>query len=313
MTWGIVVAGVVAVLAVRLALHRRRRGAVPASTRPGARALDLHGTPLVAAREIRERVRGRPLRIGSVFILLAVAAAIVIPVLDRGSSPTEQVGIVGAATPRLRAIVALLGEHAVVVSSLDPTGASTTSQLAIALADVFGVRDAYRAAHLSPSQIAKLAGAKHVPIVSLHAGPTSHGAGTSVIGVILIFLMLSQYNTWILLGVMEEKSSRVVEMLLATLRPMQLLAGKVLAIGLVAVGQATLIVSFALCLAAVVGSNLLHGTAPIEVASALLWLVLGYAFCCWAYAAAASLAERQDEIQSRCHSASRSSSATSRP
>ena len=97
--------------------------------------------------------------------------------------------------------------------------------------------------------------------------------------------MLTQYNTWILIGVMQEKSSRVVEVLLATVRPIQLLGGKVLGIGLVALGQATLIVGFALIVAAAVGSDLLHGSAPLVLVCQLLWLVLGYAFYCWVYAA----------------------------
>ena len=109
--------------------------------------------------------------------------------------------------------------------------------------------------------------------------------------------MLTQYNTWILIGVMQEKSSRVVEVLLATVRPIQLLGGKVLGIGLVALGQATLIVGFALIVGTAVGSDLLHGTAPLVLACELLWLVLGYAFYCWVYAAAGSTAERQDQVQ----------------
>ena len=47
-----------------------------------------------------------------------------------------------------------------------------------------------------------------------------------------------------------------------------------------------------------VGSDLLHGTRAVGSASTLLWLVLGYAFYCWVYAAAASMAERQDQVQS---------------
>jgi ABC-2 type transport system permease protein len=109
--------------------------------------------------------------------------------------------------------------------------------------------------------------------------------------------MLTQYNTWILMGVMQEKASRVVEVLLATVRPIQLLGGKVLGIGLVAMGQAALIVGFALALGAAVGSDLLKGTAPLVLVTELLWLVLGYAFYCWVYAAAGSTAERQDQIQ----------------
>ena len=37
---------------------------------------------------------------------------------------------------------------------------------------------------------------------------------------------------------------------------------------------------------------------PVVLASTLVWLVLGYAFYCWVYAAAGSLAERQDQVQS---------------
>src|SRR5260370_1839182 len=97
---------------------------------------------------------------------------------------------------------------------------------------------------------------------------------------------------------MEEKSSRVVEVLLAAVRPVQLLAGKVAGIGLVAFAQAALIVAFAVVLAQAVGSDLLHGTAPLVLVSTLVWLVLGYAFYSWVYAAAGSMAERQDRVQS---------------
>jgi ABC-2 type transport system permease protein len=162
-----------------------------------------------------------------------------------------------------------------------------------------GVATAYETAHLSARQVSQLAGAKPLPVTGLQPGKTEGpGRATSVVGLILVFVMLTQYNTWILIGVMEEKSSRVVEVLLAAVRPVQLLAGKVLGIGMVAFAQAALIVAFALVLAKAVGSELLHGTAPLVLASTLVWLVLGYAFYCWVYAAAGSMAERQDQIQS---------------
>jgi ABC-2 type transport system permease protein len=46
-----------------------------------------------------------------------------------------------------------------------------------------------------------------------------------------------------------------------------------------------------------VGSDLLHGAAPLLLLCELLWLVLGYAFYCWLYAAGGSTAERQDQVQ----------------
>ncbi|MDA8292519.1 MAG: ABC transporter permease, partial [Actinomycetota bacterium] len=42
----------------------------------------------------------------------------------------------------------------------------------------------------------------------------------------------------------------------------------------------------------------LKGTAPLALASDLVWLLLGYSFYSWVYAAAGSMAERQDQLQS---------------
>ncbi len=54
-----------------------------------------HDILIVAAREIRERTRGRIFRVGTVVILAAVAAAIVIPVLHTNSTAVDHVGVVG--------------------------------------------------------------------------------------------------------------------------------------------------------------------------------------------------------------------------
>jgi ABC-2 type transport system permease protein len=120
---------------------------------------------------------------------------------------------------------------------------------------------------------------------------------TTTYGLILIFILMTQYGTWILLGVVEEKSSRVVEVLLSTIKTPQLLVGKVLGIGTVALGQGALLVGVALGLGAAVGSDLIKGSAPLNVIAVLVWLVVGYAFYSWVYAAAGSLAERQEHVQ----------------
>ena len=154
------------------------------------------------------------------------------------------------------------------------------------VAGYLGVLRAFQAAGLTPAQATQVDHAQPVPVQTLQPGSKESAKTTSVIGLVLLFFMLTQYTTWILIGVMQEKSSRVVEVLLATVRPIQLLGGKVLGIGLVALGQATLIVGFALIVGAAVGSDLLHGTAPLVLAAELLWLILGYAFYSWVYAAA---------------------------
>ena len=285
---------------------------------------------LVALREIRERVRSRIFIGGTLVILVGVAAAIVIPTVHKTTSPPLRVGVVGTVTPTLTKLVHAAGgqnatsvqivpegtwgsaEDALRSGTLDvalgsdrivvnqPVSSDTTSpaaRLVQTLSVQLGTLHAFQAARLSPAQIQQIAHARPIEVQSLQHGTTKPVHGSSVIGIILLFVMLTQYNTWILMGVMQEKASRVVEVLLATVRPIQLLGGKVLGIGLVAMGQAALIVSVALIVGAAVGSDLLHGTAPLELVSQLLWLLLGYAFYCWVYAAAGSMAERQDQVQ----------------
>jgi ABC-2 type transport system permease protein len=282
---------------------------------------------------VRERLRGRIFRVGTVLILAVVAVAIVVPTLDHGTHrPHRQVGVVGALSASLRATVVasgssigagigfvaeadaqaarddlqsgridvaiIDGRELVVKDAISPSDTSTTAELAHAASENLGIAEAFQAAGLSAAQASQLAGAKALPVTSIRPqavkGTTQ---ATSVIGLILVFVMLTQYLTWTLVGVMEEKSSRVVEVLLATVRPVQLLTGKVLGIGLVAFAQAALIVVFALGLAKIVGSDLVHGAAPFVVVSTLVWLALGYAFYCWVYAAAGSMTERQDQVQ----------------
>ena len=199
------------------------------------------------------------------------------------------------------AVAIVDGQHLLVNKGISTTDASTAAALVHAVSTNLGTAQAFEAAGLSEAQSSRIAQAGAIPVSSLEPGTATSSnqasRGTSVVGLVLVFLMLTQYNTWTLIGVMEEKASRVVEVLLAAVRPGQLLTGKVLGIGIVAFAQAALTVAFALGLANVVGSDVLEGTAPLVVMSTLVWLLLGYAFYCWVYAAAGSLTERQDQVQ----------------
>lgn len=337
-----IIAAAAVFAAVRIWFRIRRRrsaGGVGLGRSTGAgrwRHVVLGEVGAIAGREIHERVRGRFFRVGTLVMLLAVAAAIVIPSLHKHSSglTLQRVGVVGGLSPAagaaLRTAAAsnsdriTLQPEPSLASARDALRAgridlaivdsdqiilgrpasskdsSADSGLVSSLARYLGVLQAYRAAGLSASQAARVSAAKPVPVHALEAGTTgasSTTTGGSIIGLVLLFLMLNQYDTWILMGVMQEKSSRVVEVLLATVRPLQLLGGKVLGIGLVAFGQATVIVAFAFALAEATGSGLLRGAEPLALLSELLWLLLGYAFYCWVYAAAGSTAERQDQVQ----------------
>ena len=54
--------------------------------------------------------------------------------------------------------------------------------------------------------------------------------------------MLQTYGQWVLTAVTREKASRVVEVLLAVIRPRQLLVGKIIGIGIVALVHAAVLI-----------------------------------------------------------------------
>ena len=328
----------------RLALAARAQ-----SSRWNAVESALGDVGLVAGREIRERLRGRIFRVGTILMLLAVGAAVVIPTLHKNShsgTTLQKVGVVGMLSPVTRELVLGAAQsnnergefvpqasvvlarrqlksgasyfsiiHSSEVLLYQPATASSSPAdpgLVDLVAEYLGVAIAYHDAHLTPAQAATVTNSHSVPVRTLVSSSKSTPTTPSMIGIVLLFFMLTQYCTWILIGVMQEKSSRVVEVLLAMMRPIQLLGGKVLGIGLVALGQALLLVGFALVLGAAVGSDVLKGTAPLGLLAELAWLVLGYAFTAGSTPPPARWPNaRIRSKHSPCPSASPSSSVTS--
>lgn len=325
------VIGVALALAVGVRLWRRRRN------QTGGYRLAAIGqvggvTGLVAEREIRERFRSRMFKVGTGIVLLVVVAAIVIPVLRKGQHSHQQIGVVGTLPAQARATILAAGTslgigltlvpeastaaaeqdlkagrvHLVVVDgrrlivdrAISATDTSAPTLLVRLVATQIGLQNALEAAGLPPDRAAALTHPPPLPVTSMQPARTRGTAQvTAIYGLILLYVLLTQYGTWIMMGVVEEKSSRVVEVLLSTMKPAQLLAGKVIGIGTVALAQASVLVALALILAKAVGSDLLHGSAPLEVMSLAVWLVLGYAFYCWVYAAGGALADRQEHLQ----------------
>lgn len=118
-----------------------------------------------------------------------------------------------------------------------------------------------------------------------------------VITTMLVFFSVQVYGALMLMGVVEEKASRVIEVLLPHVSPRQLLAGKTLGLGALAVGQlVALLVGLAAGLAATGGldvpSNVLR-VLPLFIAC---WIG-GFALYSAIFAAAGSLVSRQEDAQ----------------
>ncbi len=119
---------------------------------------------------------------------------------------------------------------------------------------------------------------------------------TGTLAAILLFISLQTFGNYVLVGVVEEKSTAVIEVLLARARADQMLAGKVIGIGVAAMAQ------FALAVAAGVVSLLISGVdVPGEIWAAvpmtLIWFLLGYALYSTLFALAGSLVSRQEDAQ----------------
>jgi len=287
---------------------------------------------LIAAREISERVRGRALRIMTLLTTVLVVAGIVIPAAIRGGTAPTRIGLIAgpaqAAGPAIARIAAGANVRVVLVDvpsvpsanaqleqgTLDvalvggPTGAralvqetlpATTRTLLNAALDELHLRAALAAAGVPPSQIGPALAPVPFETTALSA-PPPHGAARDVAALAAGFLMyisLSLYGAAVAGGVAQEKTSRTAEVLLAAVRPTQLLAGKVVGIGLVGLGQLTIAVGAGLIANAAVHSATIPSTVWALLPAFLAWFLAGFVLYAFAFAAAGALVARQEEVQ----------------
>jgi ABC-2 type transport system permease protein len=115
------------------------------------------------------------------------------------------------------------------------------------------------------------------------------------VGVILLFISIFTFGYWVLSGVVEEKQSRVVEVVLATVDARDLLIGKVIGIGLLGLGQLVVMVVVGLGLGLGLGRFSLPPTTAGSIVQLLLWFILGYALYSTALGALGALASRIEE------------------
>jgi ABC-2 type transport system permease protein len=140
----------------------------------------------------------------------------------------------------------------------------------------------------------------HVTVRALSPEDTTRPARLSMalVVVALLYLALLLYGSLVAAGVVEEKSSRVVEFLLPAVRPRQLLAGKVVGLGLVGLLQLLAVGVVGLVAGWLVDVLPSFGAAVGALAWGLLWYVLGFLLYATVFAAVGALVSRQEDVQS---------------
>jgi ABC-2 type transport system permease protein len=286
---------------------------------------------LVTRREIVERVREKAFLYSTAVSLLLIAGVAALPALIGDDDGGYDVGFVGAASSEIQEVAAdptlsavdvvirpkefddrAAAESALEAEEIDAAvvdGEELIGQeevppeLQTYLQEVSSrlrLLEALNEAGLSPGQIQEALNPAPLQVSALDPPDEDQAekSGLATIGSIILFLQVFGYGYWVSMGVVEEKSSRVVEIILAKIRPAQLLAGKVIGIGLLGLMQLILVVGVGLIIAVVTGSiELPSGTGEI-IALILVWFLLGYAFYSSAFAVSGALVSRVEELQS---------------
>jgi ABC-2 type transport system permease protein len=273
---------------------------------------------LVASREIVERGRSRGYALSLAFTVILMLVGFIIPALLVGNATNTKLAVVGespagleewltltadaydlevvlSTVPDRQAAEAALHDGSIDAALEVPADLSSAGELI-----VLESAPAALQAVVNQSVVALRAGptASEVPEVSALAPPTDQDTTALIFanaGIILMFIGIFSYGSWVLTGVVEEKQSRVVEVVLSTVRPRDLLMGKVLGIGLLALAQLVILVAVGLVLSQILGRLVLPTTTVGAVVQLLTWFILGFAFYATTMGFLGALASRPEE------------------
>jgi ABC-2 type transport system permease protein len=284
---------------------------------------------LVAAREIRERGRSRAFLGSFLLMLLAVAAAITLPAMLDDGPGTKDVGITGATSTELTEALTAHGEADTNIrihrypTRTEAEGALREGDIDVVVVDsrelewrkradeqlkavltgaiqLVSIRDRAQAAGMDPDDL--LAIVEPVPVTNVELGlvegrsPDDETA--AFLMTMVLFFAISTYGAMVLSGVVEEKSSRTVEVLLARMPARNLLAGKIAGIGLLGLVQVAATAFVALIAASLVDSFDVPAVRASVIGWAVVWFVLGYALYATIFGTLGSLTTRTEDASS---------------
>ena len=263
------------------------------------------GAWLVAEREITTRLRSKAFLISTGILLLVVLGGVVI------SGLLSQNGGIGSPT-QVATVAGASGEQG---DALTSAGFEVTEVGDRAEAEQL-VRDGDVEAAIVPGGDTPL----DLTVVALDSAPTDLVQALSVVpsvelleplgtnpflayiialafGMIFYTTALT-FGTTIAQSVVEEKQTRIIEILLATVSARTMLAGKILGNSILALGTVVAVLALASVGMLATGQDLLLG----ELGASLIWFgilfAFGFVLLAAMYAAAAALVSRQEDIGS---------------
>jgi ABC-2 type transport system permease protein len=311
------------------------------------------GVRVIAAREVYVKLRDKAFIGSTVFMLVIVTAATIIPIALQQQVPAIRVAVQGTAAQAVvdraaelgRAVQAsdqevsgllaafgagglppadvtsvtveagsdpddlvLRGDVDAAVVGDDPValtvvgGQSVPTELATLLraaSSEVQVQAAAAAAGLSAAQVAALTNPTMPEVRLLQASPTGAVPPELLVLVFafLFYLSVLTFGMSIAQSVVEEKQSRVIELLVAAMPVRWLLAGKVVGNTVMALGQIVVIIGAGLVGATVAGQHHLVGQLLAASGWFVAFFLLGFVMLACLWAVAGSLASRIEDLQ----------------
>lgn len=287
---------------------------------------------LIARREIVTRLRSKVFRIATLLSVVILVGIALISKLTGSGPDYQEVGVTPGAAPlasvvtttaqsiqfnvRIHAVDEATGRRQVRDGTLDALLTSNTTPVPVVVkselddglqsvlqlvAQRAALDQQVRALGGDPAKVAAAVGTASVAVSALEPPKKANGQQL-LIGIltsVLIYMALLLNGQAVAQGVVEEKTSRVVEILLATVRPWQLMIGKVVGLGTVGLIQVAIIAASGVAAGTATGTLHLHvGSAVGTIVWLVVWFLLGYTAYAFAFAAVASLVSRQEEVAS---------------
>ena len=273
---------------------------------------------LIAAREVTSRLRSKAFVISTIVLMAAVLASVILGSVFAANSEPTTVAVVGAASDAVAAVPTLDAVPAddldaaeamlrhdevsalvaptdvVAASGLEPTSGSTATDAAAAGLDVTVI-----GLDQVPDDVAE-ALAVVPPMVVLDPAPADPLLAYLVafgFGIVFFFSALT-FGQTIAQSVVEEKQTRIIEILLSTVSARALLTGKVLGNSVMAFGQIIAIGALAIVGLAVTGQRVLLGGLGASVVWFVVFFVVGFVMLAALFAATAATVSRAEDIGS---------------
>lgn len=267
---------------------------------------------LVARRELRERLRDRSFIVSTAITIGILAAVLFLPRLF-GGDDTYQIAYAGPRADTMQTVADVAAKQAGI--TLERTSMEDEAQARAALER--GDLDAYVTSDkilvdkeldpdlglvLQAAHQQVVTGGQQIPPLAVDTvqpvDPAAEQRGqVAFVGAILLYGQILGYCMWVAFGVVEEKSSRVVELILSAVPTKSLLAGKILGIGVLGLLQLVVIAAFGLGIGHATGMLTVNADLLVPVGYVFAWFVLGYAFYSSVFAATAARVSRQEELQ----------------